>query len=155
MLSRTRVYSPDPKTRRQPPQFAPYAMPGVRSDILTGDGKHVYLRDMVFDNRGVEGPQGRPHLLTLTDFLDDTWAHRSYWIFGTHCSVSTGCSRRDKNLVSGRLLVFDGSNIYGYGRKTYHWSNRLQDGPYYSLPMIGRGRVSESGPGRCRCRCGQ
>jgi len=130
MLSRTRVYSPDPKTGRQPPQFAPYAMPGVRSDILTGDGEHVYLRDMVFDNRGVEGPQGRPHLLTLTDFLDDTWAHRSYWIFGTHCSVSTGCSRRDKNLVSGRLLVFDGSNIYGYGRKTYHWSNRLQDGPY-------------------------
>jgi len=28
------------------------------------------------------------------------------------------------------LLVFDGSNIYGYGRKTYHWSNQLQDGPY-------------------------
>ena len=130
MLSRTQVYSPDPKTGRQPPQFAPYAMPGVRSDILTGDGEHVYLRDMVFDNQGVEGPQGRPHLLTLTDFLDDTWAHRSYWIFGTRCSISTGCSGRDRNLISGRLLVFDGSNIYGYGRKTYHWSNQLQDGPY-------------------------
>jgi hypothetical protein len=28
------------------------------------------------------------------------------------------------------LLVFDESTIYGYGRKTYHWSNQLQDGPY-------------------------
>ena len=130
MLSKTQVYSPDPETGKQPPQFAPYAMPGVRSDILTGDGEHVYLRDMVFDNRGAEGPQGRPHLLTLTGFLDDSWPHRSYWIFGTHCSISTGCSRRDRDLVSGRLLVFDGSNVYGYGRKTYHWSNRLQDGPY-------------------------
>ncbi|MHC4509730.1 MAG: outer membrane protein assembly factor BamB family protein, partial [Planctomycetota bacterium] len=130
VLSSTRVYSPDPKTGKQPPQFAPYAMPGVRSDILTGDGEHVYLRDMVFDIRGVEGPEGRPHLLTLTGFLDDSWPHRSYWIFGTHCSISTGCSRRDKDLVSGRLLVFDESTIYGYGRKAYHWSNRLQDGPY-------------------------
>jgi hypothetical protein len=105
-------------------------MPGVRSDILTGDDEHVYLREMVFDSRGAEGPQGRPHLLTLTGFLDDSWPHRSYWIFGTHCSLSTGCSRRDKDLVSGRLLVFDKSTIYGYGRKAYHWSNQLQDGPY-------------------------
>jgi outer membrane protein assembly factor BamB/ubiquinone/menaquinone biosynthesis C-methylase UbiE len=130
MLSRTQVYSPDPNTGKQPPQSAPYAMPGALSDILTGDGKYVYLRDMVFDNLGVEGPQTRPHLLTLTGFLDDSWPHRSYWIFGTHCSLSTGCSQRDKDLISGRLLVFDESTIYGYGRKTYHWSNQLQDGPY-------------------------
>ncbi|MCK4963623.1 MAG: PQQ-like beta-propeller repeat protein, partial [Dehalococcoidia bacterium] len=130
MLSKTRVYSPDPETGKQPPQFAPYAMPGVRSDILTGDGEHVYLRDMVFDSRGAEGPQGRPHLLTLTGFLDDSWPHRSYWIFGTRCSISTGCSGRDKKLIYGRLLVFDESRIYGYGRRQIHWSNQLQDGAY-------------------------
>jgi hypothetical protein len=77
--------------------------------------------------------QSRPsarHLLTLTGFLDDSGAHRSYWIFGTHCSVSTGCSRRDRNLIFGRLLVFDESMIYGYGRRQVHWSNQLQDGAY-------------------------
>jgi len=129
-LSKTRVYSPDPETGKQPPQFAPYSMPGVRSDILSGDGEYVYLRDMVFDRGGEARTEGNSHLFTLTDFLDDSWAHRSYWILGTHCSLSTGCSRRDKDLISGRLLVFDASTIYGYGRKSYHWSNQLQDGPY-------------------------
>ncbi len=129
-LSRTPIYSPDPETGKQPKQFAPSAMPGARADILTGDGSGVYLRDMVFDKRGVELPEGKPHLLTLTGFLDDSWAHRSYCIFGTRCSISTGCSSRDRNLIYGRLLVFDESMIYGYGRRQVHWSNQLQDGAY-------------------------
>jgi outer membrane protein assembly factor BamB len=129
-LSRTPIYSPDPETGKQPKQFAPSAMPGARADILTGDGSGVYLRDMVFDKRGVGLPKGKPHLFTLTGFLDDSWPHRSYWIFGTHCSISTGCSGRDRNLIFGRLLVFDESMIYGYGRRQIHWSNQLQDGAY-------------------------
>jgi outer membrane protein assembly factor BamB len=130
ILSRTPIYSPDPKTGKQPKQFAPSAMPGARADILTGDDSHIYLRDMVFDIQGVGLPEGRSHLFTLTGFLDDSYAHRSYWIFGDHCSVATGCSGRDKNLIYGRLLVFDESRIYGYGRGQVHWSNQLQDGAY-------------------------
>jgi outer membrane protein assembly factor BamB len=129
-LSRTPVYSPDPQTHKQPAQFAPSSMPGVRSDILAGDGEHIYLRDMVFDARGAEGPEGRAHLIALTDFLDDTWPHRSYWIYGTKISISTGCSGQAKNLTYGRLLVFDDATIYGYGRAKVHWSNQLQDGSY-------------------------
>jgi outer membrane protein assembly factor BamB len=137
-LSSTPIYSPDPKTGRQPKQFGPAYMPGALADILASDARHVYLRDMVFDRQGVRQPKGNPHLLTLTGFLDGTWPHRSYWIFGTRCSISTGCSGRDRNLVSGRLLVFDASTIYGYGRSRLHWSNRLQDGPY-RLFALGRG----------------
>ena len=129
-LSRTPIYSPDPETGKQPAQFAPAAMPGARADILTGDESCIYLRDMVFDKRGAVLPEGKAHLFTLTDFLDDSWAHRSYWIFGKRCSISTGCSGRDRNLIFGRLLVFDESMIYGYGRKQVHWSNQLQDGVY-------------------------
>jgi len=117
-------------------------MPGARTDILTGDDTHIYLRDMVFDKHGVALPEGNPHLFTLTGFLDDSWPHRSYWIFGTHCSVSTGCSRRDKNLIYGRLLVFDESRIYGYGRRQVHWSNQLQDGAY-RLFAVRRGEGTE------------
>ena len=130
ILSTTPIYSPDPKTGRQPPQSAPAAMPGARADILTCDDQHVYLRDVVFDTRGTKQTEGNAHLFTLTDFLDDNWAHRSYWIFGKKCSISTGCSGRDRKLVYGRLLVFDDSTIYGYGRANVHWSNQLQDGPY-------------------------
>jgi hypothetical protein len=85
---------------------------------------------MVFDMQGDEQPEGNPHLLTLTDFLDDSWAHRSYWIFGRQCSIATGCSKRDRDLIYGRLLAYDEATIFGYGRKTVHWSNQLQDGPY-------------------------
>jgi len=130
VLSRTPIYSPDPQTGRQPEQYGPAYMPGALADILTSDDSYVYLRDAVFDPRGRTQPKGNPHLFTLTGFLDDSWPHRSYWAFGTRCSIRIGCSGRDKHLVSGRLLVFDGSMIYGYGRRNVHWSNQLQDGPY-------------------------
>ncbi|MHC4726814.1 MAG: outer membrane protein assembly factor BamB family protein, partial [Planctomycetota bacterium] len=130
IISKTPIYSPDPETGKQPPQSAPSAMPGARADILTGDESCIYLRDMVFDKRGAVLPEGNGHLFTLTDFLDDSWAHRSYWIFGKRCSISTGCSGRDRNLIFGRLLVFNESKIYGYGRGQVHWSNQLQDKAY-------------------------
>jgi len=141
-LSRTPIYSPDPETGRQPDQFGPANMPGALGDILTADDDHVYLRDMVFDTRGVRREKGAPHLFTLTGFLDDTWPHRSYWIFGTQCSLSTGCSSRDRNLVYGRLLVFDEATICGYGRAGVHWSNMLQDGAY-RLFALDRGERKE------------
>ncbi len=130
ILSRTPIYSPDPQTGKQPKHIAPAVMPGARADILTGDDSFIYLRDMVFDKRGTEQAAGKAHLFTLTDFLDDSWPHRSYWIFGTQCSAPTGCSSRDKKLIFGRLLVFDESGIYGYGRAQVHWSNQLLDGAY-------------------------
>ncbi|MFP4056794.1 MAG: PQQ-binding-like beta-propeller repeat protein [Candidatus Brocadiia bacterium] len=130
VLSRRRIYSPDPETGRQPEQYGPCYMPGALADILTSDGQHVYLRDAAYDLQGRKQPQGKPHLLALTGFLDDTWPHRSYWIFGTRCSIRTGCSGVDRGLVYGRLLVFDDEMVYGYGRANVHWSNQLQDGPY-------------------------
>jgi outer membrane protein assembly factor BamB len=130
VLSTTPIYSPDPETGKQPAQYGPCYMPGTLEDILTGDGQCVYLRDLAFNKEGVLQQEVPPHLLTLTGFLDDTWAHRSYWGFGTRSSLKTGCSPRDKDLVFGRLLAFDGPMIYGYGRTEVDWSNQLQDKPY-------------------------
>jgi len=130
VLGQRVLYSPDPKTGRQPPQWAPAAMPGQRNDILSADAQYIYLRDMVLDATGDEQPSGNPHLFALTDFLDDTWPHRSYWIFGHRCSISGGCSSRARGLLYGRLLVFDHQTVYGYGRANVHWSNHLEDGPY-------------------------
>ncbi len=129
-LSRTPVYSPDPETGMQPPQSAPAVMPGARADILTSDDGHVYLRDMVFGKDGAPMDEGEPHIFTLTDFLDHSWAHRSYWMWGTIPSANTGCSGRSRDLVFGRVLVTDESAVYGYGREQVHWSNMLEDGPY-------------------------
>jgi len=138
ILSRTPIYSPDPETGRQPDQYGPAHMPGALGEILTSDGQYVYLRDMVLNKRGDRQKEGNPHLFTLTGFLDGSWPHRSYWIFGTECSLATGCSGRDRNLIYGRVLVFSPPGrqgpgqpvVYGYGRANVHWSNQLQDGAY-------------------------
>ncbi len=129
-LSVTQIYSPDPETGKQPAHYAPAYMPGSLSDILSSDDDHVYLRDAVLDKTGRRQEQGDPHLFTLTGYLDDSWPHRSYWIFGQRLSLSTGCSGQERNLTYGRLLVTDKNMVYGYGRKKLHWSNQLQDGPY-------------------------
>ncbi len=129
-LSKTEIYSPDPKTGRQPEQYGPNSMPGARSDILAADGRYLYLRDMTFTKDGVEVTERKPHLFTVSDFLDDTWTHRSYWIFGSESSLSTGCSGRQRDLLYGRLLAFDDQAVYGYGRASVHWSSELEDGPY-------------------------
>ncbi len=130
VLARTPIYSPDPKTGRQPAQTAPSRVAGARSEILAADGDYVYLRDSVFDRQGKPCKKGNPHLLTMTDYLDDSWSHRSYWIFGTDWSVSCGCAGRDRRLLYGRLLAFDDTTVYGYGRASVHWSNQLEDGAY-------------------------
>jgi len=130
ILSTNRIYSPDPETGKQPDQQGPAYMPGALADILSCDDEYVYLRDAVFGKDGGDRTKTSPHLFALTGFLDDSWVHRSYWAFGTRCSISTGCSGRDRNLISGRLLVLDEATIYGYGRARLHWSNQLQDGPY-------------------------
>ncbi len=130
ILSRTKLYSPDPKTGRQPAQSGPAYMPGARADILSSDGQFVYLRDTVFGMDAKRREKGAPHLLTITGFLDDTWPHRSFWVYGVRCSLNTGCSRMDRNIIYGRVLAFRDGVFYGFGRKAIQWSNQLQDGSY-------------------------
>ena len=130
VLSETAIYSPDPETGQQPKQYNSNQMPGARSDILVGDGKYLYLRDMTFTKEGVETKEKAPHLFTYTDFLDASWPHRSYWIFGTKASISSGCSGQSRTLTYGRLLLMDEANVYGYARGKIHWSNQFLDAPY-------------------------
>jgi outer membrane protein assembly factor BamB len=130
VLKETKIYSPDPETGRQPAQYGPNTMPGALADILSADADRLYLRDMAFGKDGSSLDGDVPHLLTLTGFLDDSWAHRSYWVYGTNCSIATGCSSRQKTLTYGRLLSLGESAVYGYGRGNVHWSDQLEDGSY-------------------------
>ena len=128
-LSRSLIYTPDPQPDKQSLQD-PYLMPGQREDLLSADADHVYLRNMVFGRDGQPRDKGNPHLFAMTAFLDDAWAHRSYWIFGTHCSYSCGGKQREKDLIYGRLITFNPTTIYGYGRDKVDWSNQILDGHY-------------------------
>jgi len=114
-------------------------MPVALPDILSSDGKYVYMRSLPFDLEGkrkfveyipVREQQGDDrHLFSPTGFLDDTLWHRTYWVYGrAFASGAGGYSQAGRIVPAGRLLVFDDDTIYGYGRlwQYYRWTTPLE-----------------------------
>ena len=115
------------------------------SDILSSDGESVYMRSQRFDLEGnrmnigphsgnpatqgaVQSGEGR-HLFSPTGFLDGDWFHRSYWVYGkSFAGGHSGYHQAGKFTPSGRILVCDGDNVYGFGRKPqyYKWTTTIE-----------------------------
>jgi len=109
-------------------------MPVALSDVLSCDGKHLYMRSQKIDLEGnrleipVENVNRQPaegsHLFCQVGFLDDSWFHRSYWTFGRRVSGGYGSWLVAGRMVpAGRILVFDDRTVYGYGRKPQYYVN--------------------------------
>ena len=103
-------------------------MPVALTDVLSSDGRHVYMRSQRFDLQGTrqqiapvdatEQTGEGVHLFCTIGFLDDSWFHRSYWMFGK--SVASGWGgwpRAGRYVPSGRIMVCDESSVYSFGRK--------------------------------------
>ena len=114
-------------------------MPVALPDILSSDGKYVYMRSLPFDLQGkrkfveyipVKEQQGDDlHLFCPTGFLDDSLWHRTYWGYGrAWASGAGGYHQAGRVIPAGRPLVYDDKTVYGYGRlwKYYRWSTPLE-----------------------------
>ena len=120
-------------------------MPVALPDILSSDDEYVYMRSQRFVDHGSReelGPHaGEPpvqgsqqhgagaHLFAPMGFLDDTWFHRSYWVYGrSFAGGHAGYYQAGKYAPSGRILVFDDERVYGFGRKPqyYRWTTTLE-----------------------------
>jgi outer membrane protein assembly factor BamB len=114
-------------------------MPVALPDILSSDGKWVYMRSLPFTldakrkfvtYEQVKDQQGDDiHLFSPTGFLDDTLWHRTYWVFGRAFASGAGGYYQAGRLVpSGRILAFDDTKVYGYGRLSqyYRWTTPLE-----------------------------
>ena len=120
-------------------------MPVALPDILSSDGKYVYMRSQKFDMSGKRleiGPHsGNPaeqgsvqrgegvHLFCPSGFLDDSYWHRTYWVYGrSFAGGHAGYYQAGKFAPAGRLLVFDDSTVYGFGRKAkyYRWTTPIE-----------------------------
>ncbi|MBC8869050.1 MAG: PQQ-binding-like beta-propeller repeat protein [Planctomycetes bacterium] len=90
-------------------------------DILSLQSGSVFMRDARLTKDLAFEQAKLPHLYAPGGFLDNTWWHRTYWVYGTMMMSGYGGWPRVGNVVpSGRLLVFDGGElIYGYGRIRY------------------------------------
>ncbi len=127
----------DPETGEQPRDaISGFDMPTGLPDILTGDGESVYMRDVKFNADLALQPKGGLHLFSPTGFLDDSWWHRSYWLFGDQFRSGWGGWHQSGNqFPAGRLLVCNDNTIYGFGRNIYPRGNAGQwtTGEYYRL----------------------
>ena len=114
-------------------------MPVALPDILSSDGKRLYMRsqsigldgkrtDMSASGAADQGGE-QAHLVCSGGFLDDTWFHRAYWVFGHGYGTGhNGWFRAGRFAPAGRMLVFDKDSVFGYGRKPglYVWSSALE-----------------------------
>ncbi|MGE4003656.1 MAG: PQQ-binding-like beta-propeller repeat protein [Planctomycetaceae bacterium] len=120
-------------------------MPVGLPDILSSDGSYVYMRSQRFDldgnrleigpNSGIAEEQGAAqhgdgaHLFAPMGYLDDTYFHRAYWVYGrSFAGGHNGYWQAGRFAPSGRLLVFDDDTVYGYGRKPeyYRWTTTIE-----------------------------
>ncbi len=114
-------------------------MPVALPDILSSDGRYVYMRSLPLDLEGkrkfvayvpVKEQQGDDlHLFCPTGFLDDSLWHRTYWGYGrAWASGAGGYYQAGRVIPAGRPLVFDEDSVYGYGRlwKYYRWTTPLE-----------------------------
>jgi len=92
----------------------------VLPDIFSIQKDTVWMRNLGVD-KNLAPVEDLPHLFAPRGFLDDTWWHRTYWVYGTEIGGGyTHWPDAGNAVPAGRLLVFDGGeHIYGYGRLGY------------------------------------
>ncbi len=150
VLSKTAMDSTEASTGKDLQDYITWLnMPAALPDILSSDGRLVYMRSQPFQLDGTrlpleKMPQGqdadrgapaatqradRAHLFSPTGFLDDTYWHRTYWMYGSRF-VSGWCGYylAGRSAPAGRILVFDDLTVYGFGRKPqyYRWTTPIE-----------------------------
>ena len=177
LLSETVLDDSDPATGKNLQEYVSWLnMPVALPDVLSSDGRLVYMRSQPFNLDGTRLPleampsgedadRGAPpatqraehaHLFSPTGFLDDTWWHRTYWMFGSRF-VSGWCGYflAGRAAPAGRILVFDDSTVYGFGRKPqyYRWTTPIEHHLFAADKMPPASSDTESaGPGGSRVR---
>ena len=112
------------------------SMPTGLPDILSGNGKYVFMHSQVFDLEGktldpasFEGREGEiRYLFTPTGFLDSSWFHRTYWLYGTQFhSGWNQWYKAGRAVPAGRILVHADNSVFGFGRVQgdYRWVTPL------------------------------
>jgi hypothetical protein len=69
------------------------------------------------------------HLFSPTGYLDDSYFHRSYWVYGKNFAGGHGgYYQAGRFAPSGRLIVNDAERVYGFGRKPEYlrWTTTME-----------------------------
>ncbi len=132
-------------------------MPVANPDILTSDGQRIYMRSEPFDLQGNrlrinpdldvknQDRQG-VHLFSPVGLLDDSWHHRTYWVYGVTSVYGWHVwFEAAKHAPAGRILSFDDDTVFGFARKPQF----LAQSPVIEYQMYRAAkRPAQDGPAR-------
>jgi outer membrane protein assembly factor BamB len=141
-------------------------MPTGLADILVSDGKFTYLKSQKFSADGQRpeikvtsgnaiahgaNQQGEgAHVYAPMGFLDDTWFHRSYWVYGKNFAGGhSGYYQAGKFTPSGRILCVDDKNVYSFSRKPQYlkWTTPLEHHLFSApkeAPQVGQEQLAQA-----------
>jgi len=145
MLSQTVLNELDPNTGKNLQTLIVHkSMPVANPDILSCDGKRVYMGAQRFNLEGkrleiasisaksATPPSDSEHLFCPTGFLDDLWFHRTYWTYGVNFPEGWAeYNIAQKRAPSGRIMAIGKSRAYGY--RADGLGNTLLPTPRYRL----------------------
>ncbi|NQT17496.1 MAG: PQQ-binding-like beta-propeller repeat protein, partial [Planctomycetes bacterium] len=101
---------------------------GTVSDVLTSDGKNVFLHQVKFNASLEKQDEMSRHLFSTSSLLDSAENHRSHWVLGTGdfsrvpVAYSWVVNRPGKRMPTiavptGVMMVFDGQALWGVRRQ--------------------------------------
>ena len=123
----------DHKTFDAPDRSDAFSMEGTTNDVLVGDGRSIFLRNMKFDAAGIRQAASSRHLFSTSSLLDDAEVHRSHWMLGSgdfsrtpvaYSWIANGTGKWGSQfqVPLGLILTFDDETIWGV--------RRVKDGTY-------------------------
>ncbi|MCA9268884.1 MAG: PQQ-binding-like beta-propeller repeat protein, partial [Planctomycetales bacterium] len=128
VVAQSRITDRDPQSGNEPKEAVRgFDMKGGLPDVLSTDGGRLFMRDLCFSEDCTPSEATSTHLFSPTGFIDDSWWHRTYWLYGTNFTSGWGgWSRAGNQVPAGRLMVIADDAIYGFGRDHYPAGNAGQ-----------------------------
>jgi hypothetical protein len=145
-----RLYDRDAESGEEPQKTVRGVyMPGALPDVLASDGENIYMRHHRFDADLTPQDPNVPHLFAPAGFLDGSWWHRTYWMYGTKMQVGWGgWKNAGFQNPAGRIIAVGGDTVYAFGRlnqygthgshpgldpKMHPWGGTPKEEPHYVL----------------------
>lgn len=146
-------------------RYQPFDLDGNRLDLMFAGKRYGYEPNTIGQDiksinarLGGEKQKGEDaHLFSATGFLDDSWWHRTYWLYGNYqgSGYSGYTQAGAQGTPAGRMITFDKDRIYTWGRlrRYFRWSEEYvyhlhaQDYDYQDqwsvmLPILVRAMVA-------------
>ncbi len=99
----------------------------AKPDVLSASGTTICMRSMAFDLECRKREAPVKHLFASHGFLNSDWFHRAFWTYSDKFAAGSGGTNVSGNRYhSGRMMVFDESHLYGFGRTRYGWGSAFQ-----------------------------